>query len=240
MLNSTGIETICNLEKSQLLKKAPNKNKVDWYMDQLLISDLVKDYLNEFGWNKLHSRSHLDSSGRVDRKLIAGRRWSNAVDKALLQPYRDTHMCRETYSNSCWWSLYHLLGRHMMPNDLELIMSYRNEFLNEMLTNPFVGSIRQNQGVKNEEDLRQKYLELGLFDIRNEWTQLYPRIYKDEKPLFVDWDHQRVFREVITSHGSTKDTVINLYKVIPNEPEVVEEVRSKYFCDSCKEMFFAR
>ena len=199
-------------------------------------------FLNEFGWNKLHSRSHLDSSGRVDRLSLSAKKWSNQVDKALLQPYKDTHICRETYSNSCWWSMYHLLGRHMMPNDIQLIMSYRSEFLNEMLVNPFIGSTGHNRQIKNEEDLRQKYIDLGLFDIRNEWTQLYPRIYKDKKPLFIDWDHQRVFREEITtSRGSTNDTVIYyVYKVIPNKPEVIEDVRSKFFCDNCKEMFFAK
>ena len=61
--NSTGlfkmmeIETKIRLEKDPKLGRntagKPGHIDIDWYMDQLLVSDWLMKYCDEFGWDKI-------------------------------------------------------------------------------------------------------------------------------------------------------------------------------------------
>ena len=138
----------------------------------------------------------------------------------------------------------------MSPYDIELIQNYRIEFIEEMLENKMIGTIKENANIRTQERQRLKYLQAGLnqttippikdYDIRKIWTAVYPRIYTDHKPMFVDWENERVFKETITVNFQKNLTKI-YYKIVPKEPEILPEILTLLLWGkNSKEVFFER
>ena len=141
----------------------------------------------------------------------------------------------------------------MSPYDIELIQNYRIEFIEEMLENKMIGTIKENANIRTQERQRLKYLQAGLnqttisnpngikdYDIRKIWTAVYPRIYTDHKPMFVDWENERVFKEEIIVNFQKNLTKI-YYKIVPKEPEILPEILTLLLWGkNSKEVFFER
>ena len=100
--------------------------------------------------------------------------------------------------------------------DLQKLQEYRNGFIDIMLNSSYVGSNSDRKHVMAEAILRKKLLI--YFDIRNEWTQVYPQKYVNNvKPKWVDWDNERLFRTYDWNGGFT------VYYVIPKKHEIIDD-----------------
>ena len=217
--NDTGIQKALEIEHKYQIKRHKQQGrdipgKMNWYMDQLLISHLIRNYVNENGWDniRVHPVAKSAPDGRVNRNFFYkdGNHFQNLIDMSLQTPFKDAHFCKETLKSLCWWNVYHLLKRIMGQTDLQLLIDYRIEFIKEMLKNEFVGDPVIRHYVKFDDSNRQKYLKMGYenkpkpildFDVRKKWTAAYPRIYTDAKPQFVDWRNERVFKETLIDNN---------------------------------------
>ena len=100
--------------------------------------------------------------------------------------------------------------------DLKKLAEYRNSFIELMLSSSEIGSNSDRKHVMDEAILRKKLLK--YFDIRNEWTQVYPQKYVNNyKPKWIDWEKERLFRTYNWHHGYT------VYYVIPNTHEIIDD-----------------
>ena len=222
--NSTGILQVCDYEKNNN-ENNNNSEKLDWYMDQHLISKMMKNYLNTVGWDKAHERKDKNSPykrvgrGKLSLHDISQNHFHILGDKSMTEPYKDAHFCQNTMLSDCWWNLYHLLKRQIPPYELQILIDYRAEFLDEVLENENLAMGTERNALLEDEKLRQKWLKEGpkipkpdlrpyskpyssnkklvSYDIRKYWTAVYPRIYADLKPIHVDWQNERVFQEII-------------------------------------------
>ena len=90
-------------------------------------------------------------------------------------------------------------------------MKYRSNIVKSMLENPNIGHGREQQTVQTQENMRLDYLQKYGFDIREEWTALYPRRFpKGYKPKYVDWEKESVFKRYSSNEEKFE------YYVVPN------------------------
>ena len=89
---------------------------------------------------------------------------------------------------------------------------------------------------KKERKLALKPAHIG-YDVSKIWTPVYPKIYSAVKPMFVDWQNERVFREWIVEEKTGEELFI--YKVVP---KFVPEYLLKKLLSGrkAKEMFFEK
>ena len=230
--NSSGIIELADTKKRQILSRNPGKKTVNWYMDQILAGVLIKDYLNKFGWSKETLHENFELHNRIDRKHAEENKWALWVDKSMLSPFKDTHICRQTYAPSCFWNVIQVLSPLLAYKDIQGLIQYRSAMLDEFLANKAYGTWAEKGYFRDDEKKRQKYLEkYGQdFDTRNKWTQCYPKIYSPNKPRVIDWSKERVFKKIDPTNKT-------LYFVIPNDHEIIEEYKFKYACNKCQELF---
>ena len=214
--NAEGIRKICWDEEVAIKERKPDTKKVGWYMDQILSSKLLRNYLDKYGWHRFRSRTKGDPSGRVDRAHLSNNKYYEILDLFKKEPFKDSHICRGAYTNQCWWSIYKLMESSTAKKDLQKLQEYRNGFIDIMLNSSYVGSNSDRKHVMAEAILRKKLLI--YFDIRNEWTQVYPQKYVNNvKPKWVDWDNERLFRTYDWNGGFT------VYYVIPKKHEIIDD-----------------
>ena len=214
--NAEGIRKICYDEEQAILKEKPKTQKLSWYMDQILSSKLIRRYLDKYGWDRYRARTKGDPTGRVDRAHISNNLYNQVLDENRNEPFKDSHICRGAYTNGCWWNLYKLMKISTTEKDLKKLAEYRNSFIQLMLNSTEIGSNSDRRHVMDEAILRKKLLK--YFDIRNEWTQVYPQKYVNNyKPKWIDWENERLFR--------TYDWIRNytVYYVIPNKHEIIDD-----------------
>lgn len=205
--NSTGLfsmmekEAEIRLEKNPKLSHAtagkPGHTDIDWYMDQLLVSDWLIRYCDKFGWDKIQKnlkkcsifkkfklnknffsiffnfslssgRSNYNS-GRVDKIHIRNHRWDQIVDLSALTPYKDVHACTSPHENICFWKLHRILAFILPAEELRDLVSLREAFVDLILSdsNTEVADGRSIKELKRNKD-NQNILKQEINEYKNE------------------------------------------------------------------------
>ena len=126
------------------------------------------------------------------------------------------------------------------------IKLFRNGFVDLCLNSSFCGSLGEKGRMKQEEKKRQSVLVEKGVDIRERWTEMYPKVFKEGLPKHVDWRYEKVVRLNYTRKEETE--VIVEYHVVPVENLVFDNYcegiefykRRKNVTDSCKEMILGK
>ena len=170
--NATGMMQVKKVEREFfIIKKA---RKIDWYLDQKVLSKYILNYAKNYGWDKLSTRKYRrpDVTRRVDRKAFEKDYWDEKMDEMYFHRFKDAHICRNTWENKCWFRVYQLLGKILDEKQLQNLAVYRSKMLNVVLKNPEIGDFRENKRIHIENGIRAKYLAGGL-DVRLEWSFVY-------------------------------------------------------------------
>ena len=102
--------------------------------------------------------------------------------------------------------------------DMLKLTVFRNAWIELMMKSDTLGSNSDRKHVMDEAILRKKLLK--YFDIRNEWTQVYPQKYvKGYKPKWIDWEKERLFR----TYDWTAGREGTVYYIIPNAHEIIDD-----------------
>lgn len=270
--NAEGIIKVCQYEKEDFRQKNPTKGvNPEWYIDQIYASRLMLDYIHKhpLSWEAIHQRERkigLDPSLRVDRTQHETKSWARNSDQSLVKhPYKDSHICRDSYTNHCWWDIAQVLKPRLTVKHYQAVLRYRSEFIDVLSRSKTLGTGHDRHVLHQENNKRHMVLNKtnGFLDIRNMRSQFYPKIYKNDKPLQIDWDKERVFlrnvtyvppppkpgKEIKIKKNQVIRNFTETYYVIPNNVELFEQVEKRFFCrdlDSkksgaqCKEIKFER
>ena len=217
--NSSGIQKMIKIETETRLKEHPELDKqtagkpghkdIDWYMDQMLASDWIKEYANKYGWDKIKPKRYGVNDNRVDRIHHRNGVWDQVVDLQSHSPYKDLHTCKEPYKDDCFFDLIHILSYIVPQTKLDWLIEYRSRFLDIVLSSSSVGEPGQIDRIKQDNNLRRKLQgelrdkKLPYVDSRKAWTHFYPRMYRQNhpfkkdsvyKPHNINWDTERLFK----------------------------------------------
>ena len=213
--NDTGIRSMLETERVIYIEAHPKSLKkvksdivkVDWLMDQSLISKWIEGYAEEYGWDTIHQakqgseRKKVDRSKRVRRPLLKTGQWDGVVDRQIHEgPWKDSHYCQGTYLFDCFWKVYILLKPIVSEKLLTDLINYKSHFTDVVLEigEKVISDKEMREFVRNE-DLRNQFLkelsDRGLpgIDMRRIWTHHYPKKF-DRMPAVVDWEDERLFK----------------------------------------------
>ena len=200
-------------------------------MDQLVSSRLISKYGNKHGWETVRLRNKLYSPmGRVDRGNLRDNTFDARVEDTLKTPFRDSHICRQIFDNSCFWKLHEMLKPRLSVYDLKSIVDYRSKMVQVLLENDNLGHRKEQSTVRTQEAMRIEYKDKHGFDIREEWSVLYPRRFpKGHKPKYVDWSKETVFKNWL-------DTGFE-YSVVPTMKKYnLTNLNTFFKCENCTEI----
>lgn len=163
---------------------------------------------------------------------------------------------RDGYSLKDWWQIYFLFKRICSQDQLSKLINYKFQFAELVLKGQGkIGEKKEYKRLLADEKFRQDIMtqvkELSNnqqeLDIAFEWSQFYPRVYKNVKPKMIDWDSERVFEQTL---WNTKiETYDTYYKVVPNNIALFNETNNELLClrdedkilkPKCKEIKFAK
>lgn len=99
-----------------------------------------------------------------------------------------------------------------------------------LIENPELGHRREQNTVKIQEAMRIGYKEKHGFDIRQEWSVVYPRTYpKSYKPKYVDWERETVFKNWVETDFE--------YFVVPTMDKYnLTSLNTFFKCENCTEV----
>ena len=201
--NSTEIDRIY---KQQQLFMPQNEN-TDWYVDQFLASGFLVNYVMKYdkilpesnnfpspGWSKIYTnQTEAKSFIRINRPETARTSLLEFYEKAQLfrkkngitnLKFRDIHLCRFFLSNNCYYLTLSVIAEGTYINsDIKNLNKLRNKLLNAALKNKNIGSPNTRKILEKDEKMRQFYLKNYQVDIREQWTDLFPEVYLNHRPI---------------------------------------------------------
>merc|ERR1712127_940731 len=108
-----------------------------------------------------------------------------------------------------------LLKSHVDFPSLNRMKKYRSGFLDICLASSVCEVSRARGRMKEEEVKRKNILKNNDTDIRETWTELYPKYYKVDPPKHIDWRYEKVVKLNYTDDcaGSSKVE----YRIVPKK-----------------------
>lgn len=211
-------ENILKIMAKEQIKLKDNSRDIEWFLDQYLLSKLLKDYGNHYGFSKtIYLRNPSQTSNlRLDRGHIKRKQWDKNNDLKYTHLFKDSHFCREIWHNNCWWKLYFALKPLFEKIEFNYLVEYRLNLTNIMMYNPRIGDSGATGKIRlqNIQRERLKGMHHG-FDILKQWSSLDPKVYVDYTPKYVDWQHERLFRILNATDDKGKNHT--MWYVIPKE-----------------------
>lgn len=273
-------EGIINYIQKYIAFHHPKARGVQWFIDQILISDRFKKLANEIdakyndpmdkkkymellnlAFNARDART--EANNNVDRGHVGLGLYFQSLESMLDSASgRQAHLMRDGYNLKTWWQLYFLFKRICSKTQLSKLANYRYQVAKLILKGQGkIGSQNEYNRIKADEEFRQTIMkevknlsdnEQDL-DIALEWSQFYPRVYKNVKPMMINWNTERVFKqefwippkEKLKSKSNKKDSNENseeeqdeeyydtyalYYKVVPNNIVLFNKTINELLC----------
>ena len=221
--------------EQERLKNA--KAKIGWFLDQILISEMLKRYGEIYTFGKaiyVRNAGHT-SNARLDRNHMKRDQWDELNDIKYSKLYKDSHFCREIWLNECWWKMYDALKPLYEREDFDRLIEYKANLLKIMIMNIKVGDQHEHSALRIQQNTRAQIMRNFGVDISEKWTSMYPRIYTNYTPTLIKWEEERVFKQVSRNVKGEETTV---FRVIPKD-DYLNETLPHYLRNS-KEVFLQK
>lgn len=203
--NASKIIDFAQQQKPKILKMAP-KGKIDWYLDQLLLSFLLKNFvetqkidLKEFRYRNKYENINAD---RIDRTSLFELSFVNKVkinhtrvkathygifynqvnENQFIKKYRDAHLCKSfIYNYDCFWANVAVLNSAGVESSMIDIFKKFRENLILMAHRLHISESNQiyfkTDEIKGIENNLALNSSIDSFNLDQNFNQLYPKVY---------------------------------------------------------------